>query len=229
MRTQAVLLLFTFTSFLVSAQTVVPVYEEPRHHLVFESPEFRILDAQMEPGDTSLFHTHASPSQSVVISISLTDGQIFGEDWAHLIAVIPPEFSPGLLLPCNIAVADNPLTHRVRNVGTNLLRVINISNRGQGVEQPPFAPLGEVKEQCKWFQSSRITLEPENETNWAQSMVPMVAIQVSTGQIELIDRTGVVEKSAALGDFLIQRANQEFQLRNVGTEPVTMVLVQVLR
>ena len=38
----------------------VPVFEEPRHHLVVDTPTLRILDIQIPPGDTTLFHMHNS-------------------------------------------------------------------------------------------------------------------------------------------------------------------------
>ena len=42
-------------------EKVVPVHQEPRHHLVFDSDAIRVLDIQIPPGDTTLFHTHSNP------------------------------------------------------------------------------------------------------------------------------------------------------------------------
>ena len=38
------------------AATQVPVREEPRHHLVFENDQIRILDVFLAPYDTTQFH-----------------------------------------------------------------------------------------------------------------------------------------------------------------------------
>lgn len=48
----------------------VPVKDEPRHHNIFENNYVRILDVHIKPGDTTLYHIHATPS--VFISLSKT-------------------------------------------------------------------------------------------------------------------------------------------------------------
>jgi hypothetical protein len=40
----------------------VPVHEEPRHHLVFQNKEIRILNVLVPPGDTTQYHIHTTPS-----------------------------------------------------------------------------------------------------------------------------------------------------------------------
>jgi len=42
----------------MSAQTAVPVYEEPRHRLVLTHQLVRVMDVRIAPGDTTLFHIH---------------------------------------------------------------------------------------------------------------------------------------------------------------------------
>jgi hypothetical protein len=61
---------------------VVPVHEEPRHRLVFDSPVARVLDIQIPPGDTTLFHTHSNPILYVNMSSSQTRGQTLGQEWS---------------------------------------------------------------------------------------------------------------------------------------------------
>ena len=75
------------------AERVVPVHQEPRHHLVFDSPGTRILDVQIPPGDTTLFHTHSDPILYVTMSTSRTRSQNIGEDWSAPAAGAPP--APG--------------------------------------------------------------------------------------------------------------------------------------
>lgn len=53
---------------LLPAAAQVPVREEPRHHLVFENKYVRILDVHLEPGDTTLYHLHATPSVFIYLS-----------------------------------------------------------------------------------------------------------------------------------------------------------------
>lgn len=61
---------------------VVPVHQEPRHRLVFDSPGTRILDVQIPPGDTTLFHTHSDAILYVTMSTSQTRSQNLGAEWS---------------------------------------------------------------------------------------------------------------------------------------------------
>jgi len=63
------------------AQRVVPVHEEPRHKLMFEGGGLRVLDLQIAPGDTSLYHLHATPILYTSVSVSCTIEQLVGGDW----------------------------------------------------------------------------------------------------------------------------------------------------
>ena len=40
-------------------EIIVPVTQEPRHHVRLENEYLRIIEAIIEPGDQSLFHRHA--------------------------------------------------------------------------------------------------------------------------------------------------------------------------
>ena len=62
----------------ISAQEVVPVHQEPRHHLVYENDILQVLDVQIPVGDTTLYHTHDAPIFYVFISASSTDDQELG-------------------------------------------------------------------------------------------------------------------------------------------------------
>ncbi|HUF69705.1 MAG TPA: hypothetical protein VMM79_13760 [Longimicrobiales bacterium] len=100
-----------------SAQQVVPVHEEPRHHLVLERPPFQILDVGFSPGDTTLFHVHDAPIHYVVINGSPINSQVLGEAWPTV------DSTGNSALPVgsgswNLEYAREPVTHRVANIGT---------------------------------------------------------------------------------------------------------------
>lgn len=118
---------------------VVPVHQEPRHHLVFETPGTRILDVQVPPGDTTLFHTHTDPILYVTMSASRTRSQTLGGDWTGGDASQPPPAAGGPpprpalgRLMSTTSYAKQPLTHRVNNVGSTLFRLIGITNESRG-------------------------------------------------------------------------------------------------
>ena len=63
-------------------EKVVPVHQEPRHRLVLDNAATRVLDIQIPPGDTTLFHTHGNPILYVNMSSSQTRGQTLGREWS---------------------------------------------------------------------------------------------------------------------------------------------------
>ena len=127
-------------------EKVVPVHEEPRHRLVFDSPVARVLDIQIPPGDTTLFHTHSNPILYVNMSSSQTRSQTLGQEWSGGEAAARPAPRPPGDAPVPAGVppvvfgrmnsvtsySKQALTHRVNNVGNNLFRLIGIINRTDG-------------------------------------------------------------------------------------------------
>jgi hypothetical protein len=63
-------------------QRVVPIHQEPRHHLLHDGAGFRVLDVQLASGDTTLFHTHDTPITYVSIDASAVNTQPLGGEWA---------------------------------------------------------------------------------------------------------------------------------------------------
>src|SRR5688500_16270276 len=74
------LLVFIIQVLLCSAQTVVPVKDEPMHHNVFENSFIRVLDVRVRPGDTSQFHKHETPSVFIVLHPVKTGSEVKMEE-----------------------------------------------------------------------------------------------------------------------------------------------------
>ena len=95
----------------------VPVKDEPRHHNVFENDFVRILDVRIRPGDTTLYHTHATPS----VFIYFTNSKVGSE-------IINQPASSGINVAGNINYDSlkTPRTHRVWNQDTSWFHVMDI-------------------------------------------------------------------------------------------------------
>jgi len=197
-------------------QQAVPVHEEPRHQLVLDDEVAFILDVQIPPGDTTLYHTHADPIFYVSIGTSRTRSQVMGRDW-----VGPGEglvSSPGRVFS-NIRYADRPVTHRVNNVGDGLFRLIAVINRSHGpsadsaVRSPrPIAmlPSGfEVEIDNHWFRSFRGTLEPGASSTLHRHALPVVTVQVADGT------------------WLFHIAGTEHRLENPGDTSLELVEIEI--
>jgi len=146
---------------------VVPVHQEPRHQLVFDSPGTRILDIQIPPGDTTLFHTHSDPILYVTMGTSTTRSQNFGEDWP---APRPqPQPNPGATAPTparlgrmmsTTTYGAKPYTHRVNNIGQTVFRLIGVTNTSAGdASTTPSADFDATPELTNnWFRGYRWAL-----------------------------------------------------------------------
>jgi hypothetical protein len=193
-------------------EPVVPVHQEPRHRLVFDSPTTRILDVQIPPGDTTLFHTHSDPILYVPISSSQTRSQRLGSEWSS-----PAEAArlPAIARPDNTVRAEaggrpvgprmysvttyvtEPLTHRVNNIGKTLFRLIGIINMTAGIENgiPSEAFFTRPEVNNRWFRSWRWSLGEDvgNEHRHA-SPVAIVLVagraEVSSTAETMLDKPG---------------------------------------
>jgi quercetin dioxygenase-like cupin family protein len=196
------------------------------HRLVLERPPVRVLDVQVQPGATSLYHLHTDPIFYVAIEISEIDAQVLGEEWKRTKV---SAWSPGGVA-FDLGHADQPLTHRIRNVGDEPFRLIAVTNSG------PPAPLagpevdaafpGDLETEIEWFRQSRVSLAPATIGVLIQSRFPVVIVQVSPGRAELSDSEGQPQILAAAGDFAFAEPGRESRLRNVGPGPVTLVVIE---
>ena len=75
----ALLTTILFYSFVLTAQ--VQVSKEPRHKKVLENKYIRLLDVEIPPGDTSLFHIHSTPSVFVHFTNTVVCSQIKWKAW----------------------------------------------------------------------------------------------------------------------------------------------------
>jgi hypothetical protein len=156
----------------LQADRVVPVHEEPRHRLVFATPGTRILDIQIPPQDTTLFHTHSDPILYVTMSTSRTRSQNLGTDWSAPAeapsasgapsAPSVPTAPPGRVMSVT-SYFGKPLTHRVNNIGTSLFRLIGITNESAGDETTtPSTGFNQTPELTnRWFRAYRWALATE--------------------------------------------------------------------
>ncbi len=61
----------------------VPVREEPRHKPVIVNQYFRVLDVNIPPGDTTLFHIHETPSLFLRFTSSYVAVQVMDSAWGQ--------------------------------------------------------------------------------------------------------------------------------------------------
>lgn len=104
---------------LTTPREPMPASQEPHHLLKYENQYMRILEVTLEPGESSLFHTHSVDVLYIILADAVVRAQNQGEGWG-------PEnaFKAGAVSFDN--AAKNPYIHHLQNVGKSQLHTINV-------------------------------------------------------------------------------------------------------
>jgi quercetin dioxygenase-like cupin family protein len=163
------------TTVVIAAQ--VPLSKEPRHRVTFENAQFRILDVNIPPGDTSLDHRH----EFDIATVSMTSGtdtrlQSGGQPWGP---VRPPR-------PLgNATVAEytgKPASHRIENVGTSayqLFAVENLQTSGWSSASSVFGTAMVPATESRAFRIYDVRLARESAQATHTHAVPTIAVLIS--------------------------------------------------
>lgn len=214
---------------------VVPVYREPRHRQVFESGTTRILDVQVHPGDTSLFHTHAEPILYVNFGNTQLRTQTYGQDWpapapdrgTAAAPARPATPGPAVRVMSTTSYVEKPVTHRIQNVGTSFFHLIAVLNQTAGDEATASQAAGFTgtpEMTNRWYRAYRFTLAP-GETARHRHAAPAVVVQTTDGQaVATAARTWGLNWPTAWAFFDRDEAHE---VRNAGRTPMELVEVEV--
>lgn len=213
----------------------VPVHQEPRHHLVYDSAAFRILDIQIPPGDTTLFHTHDTPILYVPIARSRTRGQNWGEEWsgggaAAATAAAPANAEderPGKVNSV-VGYVEKPLTHRVNNVGASLFRLVGIANRtaGAAAAGDDVSGLSAAPELVNtWYRAHRLVLKPGEATPPHRHAVPVVVVMQTVGTAS--SESAAWSPLNGPGDIARHEGDGSHVVRNAGAGTIELVEIEV--
>ncbi|AMY08189.1 Cupin domain protein [Luteitalea pratensis] len=102
---------------LTLAQSVVPVEKEPHHHVAFENTWVRVLDVGFPAGVASLFHRHSLHNVAIRIAGGTTRTDPVGGEGR------PQTVPTGRVV---FYSASPPYEHRVVNVGTSAVRILDV-------------------------------------------------------------------------------------------------------
>ncbi len=159
-----------------------------------------MLDVQVHPGDTSLFHTHAEPILYVNFGTTQLRTQTYGQDWpapaqgrggAHPGPATPPRAparpaappGPAVRVMSTTSYVDKPVTHRIQNVGTGFFHLIAVlqSDGGRRRHHPAGQRLRRhARDDQQVVPRVRFTLGPGEHARH-QHAVPAVVVQAADG------------------------------------------------
>lgn len=186
---------------------VVHILDEPRHRTVYQQEGIRLLDIQINPGDTTLPHTHDNPILYTFISNG--EGALGGR------------------LSSATRYVDEPYTHRVSNEGPGLFRIVALASFAEpaepGEDDWPVGLPAEVELENDWFRAWRMTLQPGERSAKIRHINPAFVVQVSADGIVHLERAdGVTAELVSAGDW--SAPTQAYELYNPAENPVTLVI-----
>ncbi len=228
MRAVNIALLNAFLVVHAGAQQVVPVHQEPRHHVVLERPDLQVLDVRIPAGDTTLFHTHSTAIHYVMVGSSTTTAQVLGREWPRVVPGAAPAQQIGSAF-WSLEYATTPLTHRVANIGSGEFRLIAVTNRGTGNTNGPSGLPGTMEAESQWFRRSRLVLEAGASAQFQEVRFPVVLIMVTEGTLQAQYQDSNIASARTLGGWLVLDPGRSYTVRNTGGTAVTVVVVEVLK
>lgn len=221
----------------VFTQGPVPIVQEPRHKVVFESGTTRVQDVQIPPGDTTLYHIHETAILYVPISRSQTRSQVLGEEWGGEGRAAAPSPAPVPLPPTTegpgrvnsiTSYIEKPVTHRVNNFGSSLFRLIAISNlsKGSDADGDDVSGLSAKPELLnRFYRAHRVALAPSQSTASHRHATPVVVVLQTPGRIA-VDGSADAEVGDP-GKFAFHDGSGTHQVKNLGSAPVELIEVEL--
>ena len=183
----------------------VNIVQEPRHRTVMQDGNLRLLDVQINPGDTTLPHTH--DSAILYTFISNGEGPLNGR------------------VSSITTYVEEQYTHRVNNPGPGLFRIIALANYGPAVVGVDAGQIDLTPQlDNEWFRSYRLELAPGESSASYLHTHPVAIVQVSDGLLHVSRADGITHELKAMGDWAWREAGVSYQIHNRSEQPVSVVI-----
>ena len=192
---------------------IVQILQEPRHRQVHRDGDIYVLDIQINPGDMTLQHTHDAP----ILYNFISNGK----------------GPAGGRVSSNTEYVEKQFTHQVSNEGPGLFRIIALTNYGPAITDAkadrPVGIAGEPEIENPWLRAYPMTLSPGQSTPAQTHRNPSLVVQVGDGRAHVTREDGITSELTSMGSWAWRNANSTYQVRNVGTVPVKVVINEARR
>ena len=188
----------------------VPVEQEPYHHVQLKNEDIVVIHAILPPGERTAYHIHSCDRTGVEISNNTTTGQRFGEA-----EDAPKPSSPGDVF--SDTCTDKPLTHRVHNVGSTTMDVIDIELLHRPA-QPSTSVAGPVAIENPSVRVYKWVIAPGTVTAMHTHTRPYLIVAVTPMQLMMTAPDGQSRvETVKAGDFHWVNVPVTHSLANEGT------------
>jgi hypothetical protein len=213
---------YFFVLLLLSAQSyaqVVPVREEPRHKPVIVNEYFRVLDVNIPPGDTTLYHIHETPSLFVRFTSTYVAVQVKDSAWS--------EKSRSTKGSADYDYFGYSRTHRVCNQDKDSYHVADIEilsayQPGKKIKPLPFIVIFNNEKAFAY----RIT-SMANGRQHIDHRGPIIAALVEGGSVTV--KTGGTKESAEIntGTLAYLPSGKSYELSTGSGNAINLVLFEL--
>lgn len=203
-------------------QKIVSVFQEPRHNPVLYNKYLRVIEAQIENGDSSLFHVHAAPSAFVFLTDVVYDNQVLNQGWTKMTSKKGHAWYS--------AFSDGPSTHRIVAPLNDRIHAYDVEILGKWAiaDNPNWKPLALdtvfVSDKCVGY---RLELSSKNPTFSFSGRGPTIAIVVSGELVQINQPDTRVEIGMEETDYGYIRPGYACTIRLKEGEKASLVLFEV--
>ena len=178
----------------VAQSKPVPVEQEPYHHVQLKNNDIVVIHATLPPGESTAYHIHSCDRAGVQLSVNTTTGQRLGEAEGKPIAASPGDvFSD--------TCTDKPLTHRVHNVGSTTMEVIDLELLHRP-EHPSASGAGPVAVENPSVRVYKWAIAPAASTAMHTHTRPYLVVAVTPMQLKMTAPDGQSRtEQVKAGDF----------------------------
>ena len=228
-----ILILFVIVfpySIVHAEELILPIHEEPKHHLVYDGEIVQIMDVQIPPADITLYHIHDRPILYVSISSSFISSQVLGREMKSHFVTDDDVWQPGNVA-YNIDYVKNAVIHRVENTGTNLFRIIAVLNKKNqytdNVNHADTSLPGKVELNNQAFHQSRVTIGKDESIAWEATVNPVVFVQTNQGNTTVLYSDGSQDQTISAGEYIVEDSGRSFEVTNKSNKPITFVIIEL--
>ena len=203
----------------LSAQ--MQVSKEPRHRLVIDNEYIRLLDVWIEPGDTTEFHKHSTPSVFCYFTNTSVRTQKKGEQWESNQNIAGKAWYESFTPEARV--------HRVTNIDTAAMHVIDVEllkayDADQAIPDVPM-DLPILFENEKVYAYSVTSASQLSKTMVGRG--PIIAELISGSNLVFLNEMTGETAEIQPGQFKYVDPNAFFKFTSKGKGQIQMVLIEL--
>ena len=215
---QILFLVCTISMIQTHAQEAIAVSKEPMHKKVFENNYLRVLDVHIQPGDTTQFHKHQTPSVFISLHPVKTGSQVIVEEGAATVLSLDRKITfEGFY--------KSPRIHRVWNADTSVFHVMDIEvltkgdiNIGLPVTTDGFKQLFDAPP----VRTYRVTLKAGHQIKLKRNGPVLIVGLDDAGKV-LVNEKPFTQQ----GDFLFVAPSQKIELVNNNNKDYSFAVLEL--